>query len=136
VVACCVVGVALGCRPAGPTYSESTNSYTTTNLDALFELAAKSERVGSAPAEVAELRHQALVALRGAGSGGSAAAKVITQTFPAETRGVPVLAEKARFQGEPALIVVEVIGPPGKPLDDTRLWVVSESGDILYSEVR
>jgi hypothetical protein len=125
-----------GCGTSGPVYVESTTRYTDTSVDALFESAHQSELVGRPASDSSALRQHALAALRSEGDRGSAAADLITETFPADTRGVPAYVEWAEFEGTPSLLLMELTGPPGDPLDDVRLWVIDESGNVLYSEVR
>jgi hypothetical protein len=141
VVALVVTGLVLAtcataCGPSGPTYVESTTKFTASNLDPLFESARKSDVVGRPTSDAAALRHRSLVELRGEGKGGASAADLITETFPVGTRGVPVHVQRAEFDGVPALMLLELIGPSGGQLDDLRLWVIDPSGNTVYSEVR
>lgn len=125
-----------GCARSGPAYAETANEYSAANVDVLFENARATDTEGQASSRSEELRHRALVDLRDQGPGASAAADLITDTFPVDTRGVPVYVERAAFGGAEAVFLLEAIGPQGGSLDDTRLWVISEAGEVLYSEVR
>ena len=125
-----------GCARSGPVYAETSNEYSAANVDALFENAQATDIESHASARSEELRHRALVNLRDQGPGASSAADLITETFPADTRGVPVYVERAAYGGTEAVFLLEAIGPQGGSLDDTRLWVISEAGEVLYSEVR
>ena len=111
---------------------------THTNETALAVLAtADASAVASQPtADGAELRHAALAALRREGETASSVADLLTRTFPSSTRGVPVYVERASYDGTPAVLVVEATGLASGPLSSKRLWVVSESGDILFAGSR
>lgn len=125
-----------GCARSGPVYAETSNEYSAANVDVLFENARATDTESQASSQSEELRHRALVNLREQGAGASSAADLITETFPVDTRGVPVYVERAAFGDAEAVFVLEAIGPQGGSLDDTRLWVIDEAGEILYSEVR
>lgn len=133
-------GVALvlvsGCSSSPVVYLESNTSYTSSNASDLLEEVSTAAIADSSAADSAVLRQKALVALRGEGDGGAQAADLITETFPADTRGVPVYVERASYEGKAALLMVEATGPPSGQLMDARLWVFDESGSILFSDLR
>jgi hypothetical protein len=125
-----------GCGAGAPTYQESDTVYTSDSIDSQFNSSDYPSLLGKPLSEVPALRHKALVGLRKQGAGAAVAADTITETFPAETIAVPVHIERARFDGDKALIVVELIGPQGGSLQDVRVWVLGETGDVLYSTTR
>ena len=125
-----------GCEPTGPEFVAEGRSYT---LNTALELSDTIDAGGLAEqptSKANELRHEALVALRKQGDMAENAAKVITATFPAETSGVPYYVERALYHSEPALIIVEAIGPQGGTLSDRRVWVLSLDGEVLLSGTR
>lgn len=131
-----LVGLALsGCTASGPQWADEGASYTVESVKTVFDKVEDPEARGGAVAESADLRHDALVGLRRQGESAAQATDLITATFPS-TAGVPVYVERATFNGEDALLVVELIGPTGGSLDDLRLWVVSADGGILFSAVK
>ncbi|PKQ15427.1 MAG: hypothetical protein CVT67_09400 [Actinobacteria bacterium HGW-Actinobacteria-7] len=133
IVAVCVCG----CAGPGAVYVDSASAYTPSNIDTVFaQVGSDYQPKGKPTADSSELRHRALVELRGEGPGATSAADLITTTFPADTRGVPIYVEKATFDGTPAILLLEATGRAGGNLDDLRLWVVGETGDILYSQLR
>ncbi len=130
------VGLVLsGCAASGPQWADEGASYTLDSVKAVFDRVEEPEALGSAVAESADLRHDALVGLRRRGETAAQATDLITATFPS-TAGVPVYVERATFDGEDALLVVELIGPADGSLNDLRLWVVSDDGDVLFSAVK
>lgn len=83
---------------------------------------------------VAEDRQDALASLRSSDGGASELADLITSTFAADTRSVPVYAEAATVDGRAAWIVVEAWGGRSGPLDKRRIWILArETGDIISS---
>lgn len=86
--------------------------------------------------EAATLRHDALVDLRKQGATGAAAASLITKTFPTDTAAVPFYVERAAFDSRPVFVVIEALGPKDGPLRDKRVWVLSDSGEVLLSGTR
>lgn len=131
-----VASLVSGCAASGPAWVDEGNSYETADIDQVFESAGQSPAEGSPVADAPDLRHDALVALRRQNAEAAAAADLITRTFPS-TAGVPTYVERATFDGKTdSLIVVEAIGPEGGNLDDLRVWVLSEGGDVLFAAVR
>lgn len=86
--------------------------------------------------DAASLRSEALSHLRRQGDNGSQAADLLTRIFPTATRGVPYYIERATVSGQDAWIVVEATGKAGGPLEDRRLWALSDSGEVLFSATR
>jgi hypothetical protein len=82
--------------------------------------------------QAADLRHKALTALRARGGRAVPVADMLTRTFSAETRGVPVYFERATYGGKPAVVMVEVAGPAKGKLAKKRLWVLDEQGGVLF----
>jgi hypothetical protein len=100
-----------GCAPSGPTWVDSGASYSTADLSSVFAKADVSKYKNVSAADTTELRHRALADLRKRGKQASAAADLITKTLPSQSQGVPVYIERASVGGQPAYVLVEVIGP-------------------------
>jgi len=83
--------------------------------------------------DATDLRHEALVALRKRGGDAAATADLITRTFPADTRSVPVYVERATVDGKRALVVVEATGPKSGSLDAKRMWVFDGQGNVIFA---
>lgn len=132
-VACFAVALLTGCADTGPVWVDEDAAYTASTISMVFGQADDAEFVGKPTNDSEDLRHDALVALRARGGAAAEAADLITKTFPS-TAGVPLYVERASFEGSSnALIVVEIIGPTDGDLSLSRLWVLSETGDVLYS---
>ena len=121
-----------GCAPKGPTYVDAGASYSQSTLASVYALADTSKLASQSAADTTKLRHDALTGLRRQGGTAAAAADLMTKTFPPSTRGVPVYVERALFDGKQALVVVEAIGPATGKLTTKRLWVLSDSGSVLF----
>ena len=131
-----VAAVTSGCGSRGPSYVDSGASYSKASLSGLLDKTDITEYSSQSAADVATLRHDALTGLRRRGGEASKAADLITATFGAETRGVPVHVEWADLDGKRSLILVEAIGPSNGVLTTKRLWALSESGDVLFAATR
>ncbi len=125
-----------GCSGTGPVYAESETAYTNETVLDVLANAEVGELASKPTAEGVRLRHDALAALRREGADASAVADLLTRTFPSSTTGVPVYVERARYDGAPAIIVVEATGPASGALSSKRVWVVGEKGDILFAGSR
>lgn len=113
----------------GTNYDRATALKLATSVDS-------GDLEGSPSSEAATLRHDALVGLRRQGTVGAQAASLITRTFPTDTVAVPFYVERATFDGQPVFVVVEALGPKDGTLRDKRVWVLSDSGDVLLSGTR
>ncbi|NTU71077.1 MAG: hypothetical protein HGB10_04575 [Coriobacteriia bacterium] len=125
-----------GCGVDGPTWADKGAVY---DNDSALEVQSGVDTSALAEkptADSAKLRHQALAALRRQGESASAAADLLTKTFPSDINGVPVYVERCTFSGAPAVLVVEATGPKDGKLSSTRLWVVSDTGEILFAGSR
>jgi hypothetical protein len=125
-----------GCAAKGPFYADSGASYTKATLGALFDKADIAPYSTRSAADATKLRHDALTQLRRKGGGASKAADLLTATFGATTRGVPIYVEWANVDGQRALVFIEAIGPTGGVLRTKRLWALSESGNVLFAATR
>jgi hypothetical protein len=125
-----------GCGVPAPTYVSDGGSYTAEEVLRLPSKLEPGDLADEAAERSAELRHEALVKLRRQGPDAAEVASLITRTFPADTLGVPFYVERATFDGGPAIVIVEAIGRPGGSLSDERVWVISDSGDVLISGTR
>ena len=131
-----VAGLASGCGSKGPSFVDSGTSYSKTSLSGLLGTV-DITKYSSQPADnVVKLRHDALTGLRRRGGEASKAADLITATFGADTRGVPVYVEWGDLEGKRALVLIEAIGPSSGALTTKRLWALSESGDVLFVATR
>jgi hypothetical protein len=131
-----VATVVSGCAAAGPSYVDSGASYSKASISGLFDKVDIAKYSTQSAADVTKLRHDALTGLRRRGAGASKAADLLTATFGAKTRGVPVYVEWANLDGQRALVLVEAIGPSNGALTTKRLWALSESGDVLFVATR
>lgn len=122
-----------GCSSSAPTVVDSGTSYTAPSAQAKLAALSTAAYGSAAVADAPALRSKALTALRSKGQLGSQSADLITRTFPPDTKAVPVYIEKARFEGKPAILVVEAYGPEGGDLTHKRLWVLSSNGEVLFS---
>jgi len=125
-----------GCGSDSPPFVDTGASYTDQDVTSVFGSVDANSALGQPTADAPALRSAALGALRGEGEAAASAADLITRTFASSTAGVPVYVERALFNGEQALIVVEAIGPKGGKLSDLRVWVIDETGEVLYSGTR
>lgn len=133
---CFVISLLGGCTSTGPIFISEDRSYTPTTVASVIAEVELGELAEANVAEAETLRHDALVALRSASSGGADAASLITSTFPSLARTVPLYVERASFDGKPAWILVEAVGPRSGKFENKRLWVLGDGGDILYSATR
>ena len=132
-IACAAVALLSGCTQAGPVWVDEDTAYTATTIKGVFDHVDTSGLAGRSSKEAEDLRHDALVALRKRGGAAAEAADLVTKTFPS-TAGVPLYVEKASFENRPdALVMVEIIGPADGELSLARLWVLSDTGDVLFS---
>ena len=125
-----------GCSSTGPTWVDSGAGYTTQNVSDVYTKADISRYAEVSAANTTQQRHDALTALRARGGNASDAATLLTNTLPSDARGVPVYVERATFNGQPALILVEAIGPSKARLTTKRLWVLSAEGTVLFVGTR
>lgn len=125
--------VLAGCASSAPEFVDAQASYDQPQLQERLTAtdtgSLKQTPVIKAPA----LRTTALAALRGEGEVAAGAATLITRSFPPKTMAVPVYVERAQFSGSPVLVVIEAYGASAGTLDRKRLWVLDESGQILFS---
>ena len=132
VLALLVLAAIQGCSPNRPTFVDTGASY---NQKSVLALAASVETTSLAQTSTERataLRHEALTALRSSGERAVPVADLITRTFPADTRGVPVYFERASFDGKLAIIMIEATGPPKGKLSSKRVWVLDENGAVLF----
>lgn len=135
IVALTLLAVA-GCAPSGPSWVDSSATYTTSNLPGVFDKTDISKYKDQPVTKSAELRQKALTALRMEGQQASQAADLITKVLPIDSSGVPVYVERATVGGQPAYILVEAIGPTGGKLSVKRMWALSDSGAVLWVGTR
>ena len=128
--------VASGCTSTGPSYVDSGANYSKASLSSLFDKVDIRRYATQSAGDTTKLRHDALTSLRRRGGDASKAADLLTATFGANTRGVPVYVEWANLDGQRALVLVEAIGPSNGVLTTKRLWALSESGDVLFVATR
>lgn len=124
------------CAPGTPIFVDENAAYSAETIIGVLERTDPGKLVGRPTDDAAGLRREALVALRTKGGTASKAADLLTSTFADLSPGVPYYVERATFEGDQAVVVAEVIGPRGGRLEDVRIWVIADSGDILYSGTR
>lgn len=125
-----------GCAEKGPVFVDAGTAYNKTNALVVLEQADASAVAARPTAEGTKLRHTALSALRRQGATASNVADLLTRTFPSDTTGVPIYVERVTYDGKPAVLVVEATGPESGSLNAKRLWIVGETGDILFAGSR
>ena len=92
-----------------------------------------TSKLANTPSEDAvALRHKALTKLRSKGGNAVLVADMLTKTFSAETRSVPVYFERATYKDKPAVVVIEAAGPAEGKLSTKRVWVLDEQGGVLF----
>lgn len=121
-----------GCTKPIIEYVDRDASYSTQSALTLLDETTSARLSQTGVGESRGLRSTALAELRREGAEQSEAASLITSTIPQDTRGVPYYVERADFEGEAALVVLEATGPPQGTLSDARLWILSEEGDVLF----
>lgn len=121
-----------GCSPTGPQWVDVNTSYTANNVSDVYGKADISKFAQVSAADTTQQRHDALTGLRKRGGTAASAADLITKTLPSDTRGIPVYVERASYDGQPALVLVEAIGPAQGKLTTKRLWVLSSTGAVLF----
>lgn len=126
----------VGCSPESPRFVDSGAQYTSLDVTSVLDVVDSADVGGTPTTDAATLRSSYLGALRGQGTSAAEAANVITRTFSKATPGVPVYVERAVFEGTPALVIVEAIGPRGGTLRDKRIWVIDDNGAVLFSVTR
>jgi len=136
VAALLVIAIMTGCSPDAPLYVSAANTYSAETVTSVLDRDDALGAEGTPTDEARDRQQEALVALRRQGAEESEAADLITETFASSSPGVPFYVERATFDGTEALIVAEVIGPKGGTLKDKRVWVIDDSGQILFSATR
>ena len=127
-----VIALIAGCSPEGPPFVDAGNTYDQTSVMTLVE-SVDTTALASTPSEKSvDLRHKALTSLRSKGDRAVQVADMLTKTFSAETRAVPVYFERATFNDTPAVILIEAAGPRDGVLSARRVWVLNEDGGVLY----
>ena len=120
----------------GPAFVEHGAAYTKETALSLLANADTSRFAQRPTSDADALRHTALTALRRRAASGSAAADLITRTFPQAARGVPVYVELGSYDGTPATILIEATGPENGTLAMKRLWIIGEDGRVLLAATR
>lgn len=131
-----VFAPAWGCARKTPVFVDNGVAHTKATALVLLAQADISEVASRPTTDGTKLRHDALTALRSRSPAASAAADLLTRTFPSDTTGVPVYVEYGTYEGKPAVLVVEATGPSSGSLNSRRLWVVGDNGDILFAGSR
>jgi hypothetical protein len=123
--------VMAGCTPKGPKFVDNGAAYSKKSVLMVLDSVDISALASKSSTDAPTLRHNALVALRSRNESAAAVADLLAKTFPATTRGVPVMVELASVDGKRAIIVVEAAGPRGGMLKTKRLWALDEKGDVI-----
>jgi hypothetical protein len=128
-----VLGAALsGCSSQGATFVDNKASYDESSVMNLASGIDASKLANTPSKDAAALRHHALTALRSRGGAAVPVADMLTRTFSAETRAVPIYFERATFKGKPAVVVIEAAGPAKGKLTTKRVWVLDEQGGVVF----
>lgn len=114
----CAPRVALSYLPEG-------GSYTAADVGQVLDRSELARAAKVPTDEAPALRQQALASLRRHGEDAAALADTLTRDFPADAASVPLVVERATFEGKPAWVVAEVWGDAGGTLSHRRLWVFS-----------
>jgi hypothetical protein len=61
---------------------------------------------------------------------------LITRVLPESSAGVPVLVERAVFEGKPAVVIVEAVPDQTGKITKPRIWVFTDKGEVLYYATR
>ena len=131
-----VAAVLMGCSAQGATFVDGNASYDETSVMALTDGIDTSKFAETPSTKAPDLRHQALTMLRSRGGTAVPIADMVTRTFSAETRSVPVYFERASFKGKPVVVVVEAAGPANGTLATKRVWVLDEQGGVVFMGAR
>jgi hypothetical protein len=122
----------MGCSAKGAPFVDSGASYDKASVMKLAAGVDTAKLATTPSSEATYLRHKALTALRSRGGRAVPVADMLTKTFPADTRGVPVYFERATFNDKPAVVMIEAAGPANGKLMAKRVWVLDEEGNVLF----
>lgn len=115
------------------TYLPEGGSYATADLGQVLQRAEleRAERV--AVDEAPALRQRALASLRRHGAEAAALADTLTRDFPTDVASVPMIVERATFEGQPAWVVAEAWGEAAGTLTHRRVWVFAYHDHALLA---
>ena len=122
----------MGCSAKGAPFVDGGASYDKASVMKLAAQVDTAKLATTPSSEATSLRHKALTALRARGGRAVPVADMLTKTFPADTRGVPVYFERATFNDKPAVVMIEAAGPANGKLMAKRVWVLDEAGNVLF----
>jgi hypothetical protein len=132
-----VIATALsGCSSPEAPFVDNKATYDESSVMTLASGVDASKLANTASEDAAPLRHKALTTLRSRGGSAVPVADMLTKTFSAETRAVPIYFERATFKGKPAVVVVEAAGPAKGKLTTKRVWVLDEQGGVVFMGAR
>jgi hypothetical protein len=121
-----------GCSKQTAPFVDGETSYDQTSVMAVARGIDTSRLADTSSSDAAPLRNKALTQLRSRGGRAVPVADMLTRTFSAQTRGVPVYFERATFEGKPAIVMIEAAGPENGKLTAKRVWVLDERGGVLF----
>ncbi len=131
------LGAALvGCSTQSATFVDGSATYDDTSVMTLADSVDTSKLANTPSKDAVALRHKALTKLRSKGGNAVLVADMLTKTFSAETRSVPVYFERATYKNKPAVVVIEAAGPAEGKLSTKRVWVLDEQGGVLFVGAR
>jgi hypothetical protein len=121
-----------GCSKQAAPFVDGGTSYDQTSVMAVAHGIDTSRLEDTSSGDAAPLRNKALTQLRSRGGRAVPVADMLTRTFSAQTRGVPVYFERATFDGKSAIVMIEAAGPENGKLTAKRVWVLDEQGGVLF----
>lgn len=131
------LGAALvGCSTQSATFVDGSTTYDDRSVMTLADSVDTSKLANTPSKDAVALRHKALTKLRSKGGNAVLVADMLTKTFSAETRSVPVYFERATYKNKPAVVVIEAAGPAEGKLSTKRVWVLDEQGGVLFVGAR
>jgi hypothetical protein len=107
------------------TFIPDGGPYTAEELPALLASADLTAVASIKTEDGPHLRQEMLTSLRRQGDDAAALADTLTREFPADVTSVPLVVERATYDGSPVWIVIESWGEDGGTLSHRRLWVFS-----------
>jgi hypothetical protein len=126
----------VGCAQKTIELVDDGRSFEIDTVVTMMDAGDPGDLTGRSADQADSLRSKALSSLRQRGAEGTRVADLLTDSFPSNTRGVPFYVERALVDGQESWLVIEAIGRRGGELDDRRLWVLDNEGEVIFSATR